>query len=278
MNRPEDIRDRLANVHQIGGIISALRAIAASRQAEARAHVQAIRAQEATVAEALRMALALGAPPPAPPEGPGITIVIGAAQGFSGSYGDRMAEAARAACARGDRLMVIGSRTIGALTDSGHAPDWSAELSARAADIGALAIRVADALYARLAELPEAPVRILHADPEALAEGARMRSLFPFDTARFGAQPRPMPVLTLPPARLLAALIAEYVFTEICEVLMLGHAAENAARAEAMSRAQSAVKRMAGALQKEFQRARQDQMTTEIVELATAAEVVAGQA
>ena len=48
--------------------------------------------------------------------------------------------------------------------------------------------------------------------------------------------------------------------------------------AEAMSRAQSAVKRMAGALQKEFQRARQDQMTTEIVELATAAEVVAGQA
>lgn len=274
MSRPEEIRDRLSNVHQIGTIISALRAIASSRQAEAKARVQAIRAQEQSVAQALSAALALGNPPEAATDGPGIAIVIGAAQGFSGSYAERMAEAARAAAARGDALMVIGARTIGTLADTGHAADWTADMAPRAEDVPALAIRVADALYARLARTPESPVRIFHADPDDLGAGPQARSLIPFDTGRFPPSAGPAPIVNLPVEGLVAQLVEEYVFTEICEVLMLGHAAENAARAEAMGRAQTAVREMAGTLQQDFQRARQEQMTTEIVELATAAEAV----
>ena len=52
---------------------------------------------------------------------------------------------------------------------------------------------------------------------------------------------------------------------------MLGFAAENAARAEAMARAQSNVRRIATDLRADYQRARQEQMTTEIIELTTAA-------
>lgn len=48
---------------------------------------------------------------------------------------------------------------------------------------------------------------------------------------------------------------------------MMGFAAENAARAAAMSRAQSNVRQIAAELQGSFQRARQEQMTTEIIEL-----------
>lgn len=276
MSRPEEIRDRLGNVHQIGAIISALRAIAASRQAEAKARVQAIRAQEQAVAQALSAALTLGGRPETGGDGAGIAIVIGAAQGFSGSHAERMAEAARTAAAQGDALMVIGARTLGALAESGHAAVWSADMAPRAEDVPSLAIRVADALYALLAQRPDSPVRALFTDPDALAAGPVSRSLIPFDTGRFSPSARPSPMLNLPVAGLVAQLVEEYVFTEICEILMLGHAAENAARAEAMSRAQGAVKDMAGQLQQDFQRARQEQMTTEIVELATAAEVVSG--
>ncbi len=52
---------------------------------------------------------------------------------------------------------------------------------------------------------------------------------------------------------------------------MPGFAAENAAGAAAMNRAQTNVKRIATELQAAFQRARQEQMTTEIIELTTAA-------
>lgn len=274
MSRPEEIRDRLANVHQIGSIISTLRAIAAAHQAEAKAHLQAIRAQEAAVAEALSVALALGGPNGAGAPAPGITIVIGAAQGFSGTYGERMAEAAQAAVRAGDRLMVVGSRTLGALADQGLAPDWSAEMAPHAPEVPPLAIRMTDALFERLAEAPEASVQMIHADPDDIGAGPQDRSLFPFDTSRFPPDARPAPMLNLPAQSLIASLIEEYVFTEICEGLMLGFAAENAARAEAMGRAQSAVKRISGDLRQGFQRVRQEQMTTEIVELATAAAAV----
>ncbi|MPL61012.1 ATP synthase gamma chain [bioreactor metagenome] len=274
MSRPEEIRDRLVNVHQIGSIVSTLRATASAHQTEAKAHLQAIRAQEAAVAEALSVALALGGTAAPAAAGTGITIVIGAAQGFSGSYGERMAEAAHAAAQAGDRLMVVGSRTLGALADIGLVPDWSAEMAPHAPEVPPLAMRMADALFERLAATPEAEVRMIHADPDDIAAGPQHRSLFPLDTARFPPDARPAPMLNLPAQGLIAALIEEYVFTEICEGLMLGFAAENAARAEAMGRAQTAVKRIAGDLRQEFQRSRQEQMTTEIVELATAAEAV----
>ena len=120
MTRPEDIRDRMTNVRQIGSIISTLRAIAAAHQNEAKGHLAAIRAQEEAVAEALGAALRLGgAMPAADPAAQAITLVIGAAQGFSGNFGERMAEAAQGAAARGDTLIVVGSRTIGALEDQG---------------------------------------------------------------------------------------------------------------------------------------------------------------
>jgi F-type H+-transporting ATPase subunit gamma len=94
--------------------------------------------------------------------------------------------------------------------------------------------------------------------------------LFPFDFSRFRRLPRAVPLTSLPAAELISALVDEYVFTELCEALMLGFAAENAARAAAMTRAQSNVKRIAADLQGQFQRARQEQMTTEIVELSMA--------
>ena len=51
---------------------------------------------------------------------------------------------------------------------------------------------------------------------------------------------------------------------------MLGFAAEDAARVAAMSRAQTNVKKIRAELTATYQRARQEQTTTEIVELSSA--------
>lgn len=80
------------------------------------------------------------------------------------------------------------------------------------------------------------------------------------------------PLLTLPHSVLVTRLVEEHVFTEICEALMLGFAAENDARITAMSRARSNVRQIREGLRGEFAQARQEQTTTEIIELSDDAE------
>ncbi len=272
MNRPEEIEERRDNVLQIEGIVATLRALAVAHQAEARTHLDAIRAHETSVASALSTALSrLDADRPQPADGPGVAIVIGAAQGFSGAFGERMATAALTEGANGGVLMVVGNRTLGALAEHKVTPAWSAEMSPHAPEVPALANRLADALFERLTATPDATVSLLFADPADPGLPLVRRTLFPFDFSRFPRASGAPPLTTLPAPALIAALVEEYVFTELCEALMLGFAAENAARAEAMSRAQLNVKRIAADLKGEFQRARQEQMTTEIVELSASA-------
>jgi F-type H+-transporting ATPase subunit gamma len=50
---------------------------------------------------------------------------------------------------------------------------------------------------------------------------------------------------------------------------MLGFASESAARAAAMARAQTNVRRISSDLTRLFNQSRQEQMTTEIIELST---------
>ena len=55
---------RLASVHQIEGIVSALRALALAQQREAQRHLGAIRAHTSAVAGAMADALRTGSPRP----------------------------------------------------------------------------------------------------------------------------------------------------------------------------------------------------------------------
>lgn len=271
MNRPEDIQRRIVNIRQIESIISTLRALASAHLIEARLHLDAIRAHERVAAGALAIALAEDAErrrQEASGAGGQLTILIGATQGFCGAYADRLAHAGREAAQRGAGLIVVGARSIFALQGEGVAPLWSDDMASHPADIPALANRMADALFAELTRDPGIGVDILHADPADQDRRLVQRRLWPFDFSRFPAeQGRDRPLLTLEPEPLIGTLVQEYVFSELCEGLMLGFAAENAARSEAMARAQSNVRRIAAELKGEFQRARQDQMTTEIIEL-----------
>jgi F-type H+-transporting ATPase subunit gamma len=272
MRRPEDISARIAGIREIASIVSTLRALAVAHQLDARDHLEAIRAHEATVAGALSMALSItagGAHRTA--DNPGLTILIGAAQGFSGTFGDRMADAARREGERGSALMVVGGLTVRAISERGQPPIWSTEMVSHALEVPALASRLSDALFGRLVKSPGETVTLVFADPAMADQAPIRRTLFPFDFSRFPRLRGSVALTTLPAPTLISALVEEYVFTELCEALMLGFAAENAARAAAMSRAQSNVKRIEADLQAAFQRARQEQMTIEIVELSIAA-------
>jgi F-type H+-transporting ATPase subunit gamma len=96
--------------------------------------------------------------------------------------------------------------------------------------------------------------------------------LLPFDFGRFKAPLRTLPPLTtLPLDQLLAQVAEEYVFSELCEAVMLSFAAENEARMRAMIAARSNVAHKLDELVGSFRRLRQDEITDEIIELSAGA-------
>jgi F-type H+-transporting ATPase subunit gamma len=98
--------------------------------------------------------------------------------------------------------------------------------------------------------------------------GIEMKQLLPFDFSRFAhAAGMQRPMFNVPPGQLLEDLVEEYVFTELCQAIILAFAAENDARMRAMTRARTNVDQIRQDLKLELNQSRQEQTTTEIIEL-----------
>lgn len=264
-DRPEEIQRRLTGLNEIGEVVGALKAIASGQTATARAAQPAITAYAQTVAAA--MAAARAATGEAKhPEGPGILLVIGAAQGFSGAYPASIADAARKALTPGTGLVVVGLRTLGMLQETGLAADWSEDLPGHPPTIPALASRITDKLI-EMAPRHPGPIRAVlgPAQPGAAPE---IRAIFPPATTPDHAGHAPL--TTLPAAALLAGLLHETLFATVAHALMQGAEAEAQARVAVMARAQSTLHDRRREVERAYQQVRQEQMTSELIELSSA--------
>lgn len=259
--RPEEIQRRLSGLEEIGQVVGALRAIASGHTAAARAALDAIEAHAATVAGALAT---LGGDALPAPAGPGLVLVIGAAQGFSGAYPQRLIEAARAAWPAGAGLLVIGARTQAMLDE---AAEFGADLPGHPRDVPPLASTLTDQILA-LSETHPGPV-LLVGGRDLPGQPVEARRLWPPE-APVAATPAPVraePLTTLPRADLIEAVLHEALFAQVMLALIEGLRAESQARVEAMTRAQGNLKRKRLEVEQDYARARQDQMTDEMIEL-----------
>jgi F-type H+-transporting ATPase subunit gamma len=147
-------------------------------------------------------------------------------------------------------------------------------MATRTDTIPRFANRLADALYGCIAIGGIAKVDILFSRSVS-GSGIQIdrHSLLPIDFGRFArpVQNQP-PLTTLTPELLLENLAAEYVYAQLCEAAMHAFEAENEARMMAMASAKTNIQtKLAGLSQRERQ-LRQEEITTEIVELAAGAE------
>lgn len=277
--RLADVEVRIRSVRQLSAVITAMRGIAAARSREARGQLDGIRTYARTIAAGIGAALSLlpeGERAPLPgrrPDG-GAVIALCAEQGFAGAFSERVLDAMRSPEGEGPgggiRLLVVGDRGIAAAAQRGLLLDWSAPMIAHAGQAAGLAGGVVEALYRLIGEGQVTQVSIVHAEPgSGEAPRIRRRMLLPFDFEAFGTSRRALPPLvTLPPAVLLARLAEEYVFAEIHEAIILSFAAENEARMRAMIAARTHVAATLDGLVGLAGRLRQDEITSEIVELA----------
>ena len=199
-------------------------------------------------------------------------ILFCAEQGFAGAFTERVLSAARDELP-GATLFVIGSRGARIAAERGLAPAWQAPMAPHVDGVKLLAIRLADALYDAM---PGGGLRSVEVFFPTWAPGEGLaverRSLLPLDPSRFGAlPPGDAPLITLPAPELLARLAEEYVYAALCEAAMRAFSAENEARVAAMVRAKGNIETMLGALQARERQVRQEEITAEVVELASGA-------
>ena len=272
--RLADISARIENVAQLDAVVTAMRGIAAARAQQARALLAGIEAYTKTVSHAIGQTLAfLDQSPPRSADrerGGRALILFCAEQGFAGAFSDRVLDTAAAHIA-GAHLIVVGTRGAAIAEERGF---HAASVVAMASQIGGVsdvANRIADTLYARIAK-----GTVTHADifyPRIDADhNLRVEhlALFPLDLYKF---PRPeaaiAPLVTLQPQILIESLAAEFIYARLCEAAMHTFAAENQARMEAMSSANRNIDRTLLELKQRENQVRQEEVTAEIVELAS---------
>lgn len=277
--RVSDIVTQIQNVRQLQAVVTAMRGIAASRAQKSRALLAGIEAYTDVVSRAIGQALGL-LPFDAMAARPQRTarrglILFCAEQGFAGAFSERVLETAADALG-GAVTLIVGTRGAAIAAERGIKPAWSAAMPTHVDAISSFANQLADALYGYVATGAIAKAEVLFSRSVS-GKGIKIdrHSVLPIDFGRFK---RPIekqaPVTTLAPELLLERLAAEYVYAQLCEAVMHAFEAESEARMLAMASAATNIDtKLAGLSQREHQ-LRQEEITTEIVELAAGAQAL----
>ncbi|MCB1989401.1 MAG: F0F1 ATP synthase subunit gamma [Burkholderiaceae bacterium] len=269
------VQARLAATQSFGGLINAMRGMAAARTERARTRIAGANAYSRTVAAAISQALALlpagdAAASTRTSDGSGavLWLVFGAEQGFNGGYTERVLDALPSGVPA-PRIVLLGEQAkriahARRLRIEAHAP-----LVAHADAVIPASERLRRLLLDTLAERPAASVELLFGE---LGSGnhfeLRRQRLLPLDLATLRATPAQAPRVYQPPAELLSLLAGEYVTARLARAILHSHAVENLARLSAMAAAHKNVAKMGEALQAELRQRRQEAITAEVVELA----------
>jgi len=277
------IEAQTRTAHQLEAVVTAMRGIAAARSRDAQARLPGIRASAATVGAAIGAVLPAGndhasleaVVPRSTAHNENaaqIAIVVCTEQGFVGSLNDQILERTiHYRTQHAAEVMMVGMRGAMIAQERGLPLAWSTAMVSHVDDVARLASQITDALYERLEAAAVTNVALIHASP-GLATQIRIaeQRLLPFDFARFHITARHQPpVMNLPVERLLDGLVQAYIYVELCEAIMLSFAAENEARVQAMLSARANLKDRLEELTRDYQQVRQDEITSDIVELAT---------
>lgn len=274
MPRLAELETRLASIRDLDDVVGAMRALAAVRMRQASEALRASHDYATAVRDALAAARELLLPTESSPltSAPGLVIVFCTEHGFVGAFNDRLLD--RAADARSP-LVVVGSRGTTLATERGLDVAASFATASHPSGVVEVARRVAAELYRRVDRDGVDHVGAIYGRGGALGPPTIEReSLLPVTSAA-NVKSAPFPPLHhVAPRVLVQELVGELVLAELIRMAMESLVAENAARMQAMSAARDNIERKLAQLQQDEHRARQDQVTTELLDLITGAEAL----
>jgi F-type H+-transporting ATPase subunit gamma len=287
MERLSEIQARLKNLGELASVVGAMRSLAAVRVQQAHGALPAILKYTAVIEGALADAYALG-PPAGEPSGAAgagsgsTTIVFSSEQGFVGAFNEHVLERAAAELSRpDDSLFVVGARGASLAAERRLAVAWTASMSTHGGGVADVARGVGQEVYRRAARGEIRRVTLVYARSSGGAPSEVVVStLLPVDPTPYlsaGAAAGTPPLTNLPPRDLVERLIDELVLAELMRAAMESFASENTARLATMEAAHTNIDRKVEELSRDERQRRQDEITTELLDIVTGAEAVAGE-
>jgi F-type H+-transporting ATPase subunit gamma len=280
VTRLAEIEAHTESISELADIVSAMRSLAGMRMQEAQHALPGVRRYADTIAEALAGTLLLvGEPERAPPARNALKALVlcAAEHGFVGAFNERLLERATTGLGPGDLLFVLGARGAALALERGQDVAWMHPMATRCVAVPETVERLLAELYRRVAggEIGEVNAVFARAGHGNVWNPERRR-LLPLDLESLATrQPRQRPLYNLDPVILHKKLMAEYVFALLTEAAVESIASENTARFSAMEAARDNVTRRLEDLRDDGRRARQAEITEEVLELATAARALA---
>ncbi len=280
MPRLAEIEAHVASMDALQGIVGAMRSLAGIRVQEAQRALPGIRRYAQVMAEAIGATLPFiedrrWAAAAAPGRVRGL-VVLAAEHGFSGGFNERLMDRLALVRDPSDLLLVMGSRGAAVIVERGLQPTWTHAMATRSGGALEAAYRLSSELFRRLRPGGLARVEIVFSRFRQLGHwDVEHKSILPLDPAAIPRPPlRQLPLHNLPPDGLLEKLTGEYVFAQLMEAIVESIASENTARFAAMESATDNVRKKLDQLRQEANRVRQEEITTELLDLVVGAEAV----
>lgn len=285
MERYNRLRQRIASVRELLEVTAAMRALAAVRVQQAQQALTGIRQYTTVIVDSMAEALPLLSPEAVVLGGAAAVagrdrralLMFASEHGFVGGFNEHLVDrASRELAEGGGELFVVGGRGALVAEEHGLPVAWAVSMATHPGRVIQVAQRVAMGLYRRFAAGEIARIDILLSRYEA---GGRSRvervTLLPIDLAQFGkAIPASPPLLNLPPEALVERLIEEYFFAELSRAAMESFTSENGARLRVMDSAHETVEGRLDGLNALARRVRQEEVTTELLDVVTGAEAL----
>jgi len=288
--RLAEIEHRVGSLSELSRIVSAMRSIASMRVQEAALTLPSVREYGAQLAEALHDALAIvadrshgvggedfssvarSAPQQSTnPYDEGRALVIFMSEhGFVGGFNERLMTAAGSDLNRSVRLFILGARGAALVEERGYEATWSQSMALRLGGISHTVRCLQERLYPLIASGGITHVEVIFGRYQrGVAPEIERAPLFPLALPAIRTRDRRAvsPLHNLPGAQLIERLTAEYLLAQLTEAATESLAAENGARFAAMESGHDHISRRLGALHLEASRARQEEITTELLDL-----------
>jgi len=279
MTRLAEVEAHIVSMGELSNIIGAMRSLASMRMQEAHRALPHIRRYAETMAASIGAALLLL------PEagimrrrttGRRAFVLYTAEHGFIGGFNERILEVAKGLLVPNDAVFVLGSRGAVLAQERGRPAIWAHPMATRAEGVPETIRHLTAELYRWIARGDIARVEVMFARHRQVTGTTIERMLlFPVDLTSLAPTQTRQPALhNLAPATLLEELIADYVFGLLSEAAIEALASENAARFAAMDAAHENVFKKLEELRQDARQARQDETTTEFLDLVTGAEAL----
>jgi F-type H+-transporting ATPase subunit gamma len=284
METLEALGHQIQSVHDLQSVVKTMKGLAAVNIRQYEQAVEALREYNRTVELGLRILLdrtpeILIAARSGPP-GRLAVVLLGTDQGMCGQFNQRIVAAA-AERLDGEQnpdepilMLTVGARAAAEAEASGYRVNEALQLPGSVSEIGR---RVQDLLLQIDHWRSHQQVRrvwLFHQQPYSGASyAARFVRLIPINLAWLHSlRQRPWPTRVLPTftmnrRSLSAALVRQYLFTNLYRALAESMAAENAARLAAMQAAEKNVEERLDELTQRYHRRRQNAITEELLDV-----------